>query len=117
MPRSSFQPLKNGNKSDALPPSVVSVRPPALDPGEKEFRLRADATGHRGAYTGSVVEARRPARAGDRLDRRSMTDELSVEGDDLSARVGELRRLTIMFCDVVGSTSSPVARTPRATAS
>src|SRR3954463_2516654 len=24
--------------------------------------------------------------------------------DELSARVGELRRLTIMFCDVVGST-------------
>ena len=53
---------------------------------------------------GGGRDARRPARAGDRLDRRSMTDELSVEGDDLSARVGELRRLTIMFCDVVGST-------------
>jgi class 3 adenylate cyclase len=27
-----------------------------------------------------------------------------MHGDELSSRVGELRRLTIMFCDVVGST-------------
>jgi class 3 adenylate cyclase len=33
-----------------------------------------------------------------------MTDDPRVGGDELSARVGELRRLTIMFCDVVGST-------------
>ena len=32
-----------------------------------------------------------------------MTDELSVEGDDLSAGLASCR-LTIMFCDVVGST-------------
>jgi class 3 adenylate cyclase len=33
-----------------------------------------------------------------------MTEEDRVDRDELSARVGELRRLTIMFCDVVGST-------------
>ena len=33
-----------------------------------------------------------------------MSDDPRVGGDELSARVGELRRLTIMFCDVVGST-------------
>jgi class 3 adenylate cyclase len=33
-----------------------------------------------------------------------MTEDPRVGGDELSARVGELRRLTIMFCDVVGST-------------
>jgi class 3 adenylate cyclase len=33
-----------------------------------------------------------------------MTAKGRPEGDELSARAGELRRLTIMFCDVVGST-------------
>ena len=33
-----------------------------------------------------------------------MSEDPRVGGDELSARVGELRRLTIMFCDVVGST-------------
>jgi class 3 adenylate cyclase len=33
-----------------------------------------------------------------------MTEETTVGGDDLSARVGELRRLTFMYCDIVGST-------------
>jgi len=33
-----------------------------------------------------------------------MNEEARVDGDELTARVGELRRLTIMFCDVVGST-------------
>jgi class 3 adenylate cyclase len=33
-----------------------------------------------------------------------MTDETRVESRQLGTRVGELRRLTIMFCDVVGST-------------
>ena len=33
-----------------------------------------------------------------------MSEAASIGGDELSARVGELHRLTIMFCDVVGST-------------
>lgn len=33
-----------------------------------------------------------------------MSEDPRVGGDELSARIGELRRLTIMFCDVVGST-------------
>jgi class 3 adenylate cyclase len=33
-----------------------------------------------------------------------MSDKTSVGGDELRARVGELRRLTFMYCDVVGST-------------
>ena len=33
-----------------------------------------------------------------------MSDETRVGGEELSARVGELRRLTFMYCDVVGST-------------
>lgn len=33
-----------------------------------------------------------------------MTEDTRLGADDLSARVGELRRLTIMFCDLVGST-------------
>ena len=33
-----------------------------------------------------------------------MTDKALAGSDELGARVGELRRLTIMFCDVVGST-------------
>ncbi len=33
-----------------------------------------------------------------------MSEEARPDGDELGARVGELRRLTIMFCDVVGST-------------
>lgn len=33
-----------------------------------------------------------------------MTEEVRPDGDELGAPVGELRRLTIMFCDVVGST-------------
>ena len=33
-----------------------------------------------------------------------MSDETRVGGDELRARVGELRRLTFMYCDVVGST-------------
>jgi class 3 adenylate cyclase/tetratricopeptide (TPR) repeat protein len=33
-----------------------------------------------------------------------MNDDTRGDGAHLSARVGELRRLTIMFCDVVGST-------------
>jgi class 3 adenylate cyclase len=38
------------------------------------------------------------------VDRDPMTSTARTGGDDLHARVGELRRLTIMFCDVVGST-------------
>lgn len=33
-----------------------------------------------------------------------MSDETTAGGDELRARVGELRRLTFMYCDVVGST-------------
>ncbi len=33
-----------------------------------------------------------------------MTEDARAPDEDLSARTGELRRLTIMFCDVVGST-------------
>jgi class 3 adenylate cyclase len=33
-----------------------------------------------------------------------MSDETRVGGDELRTRVGELRRLTFMYCDVVGST-------------
>jgi class 3 adenylate cyclase/tetratricopeptide (TPR) repeat protein len=33
-----------------------------------------------------------------------MTEAVPVGGDELAARAGELRRLTILFCDVVGST-------------
>ena len=42
--------------SDALHPSVVAVEPSSLGPGETQFRLRADASGHRaGTYLGSVL--------------------------------------------------------------
>jgi class 3 adenylate cyclase len=33
-----------------------------------------------------------------------MSEQTRIDGAELGARVGELRRLTIMFCDVVGST-------------
>ena len=33
-----------------------------------------------------------------------MNEEARTSGDELSARVGELRRLTFMYCDIVGST-------------
>jgi len=33
-----------------------------------------------------------------------MSDETTFNGDELTAREGELRRLTFMYCDVVGST-------------
>jgi class 3 adenylate cyclase len=33
-----------------------------------------------------------------------MNEEVKVDGGELSARVGELRRLTFMYCDIVGST-------------
>ena len=33
-----------------------------------------------------------------------MSDEVRADGNELSARVGELRRLTFMYCDIVGST-------------
>jgi len=33
-----------------------------------------------------------------------MSEAGNVDGGDLSARVGELRRLTFMYCDIVGST-------------
>jgi class 3 adenylate cyclase len=35
---------------------------------------------------------------------REMSEETRVGGDELRAREGELRRLTFMYCDVVGST-------------
>jgi class 3 adenylate cyclase len=43
-----------------------------------------------------------------------MAEEDRVDGDELSARVGELRRLTIMFCDVVGSTELSGRQEPEA---
>ena len=40
---------------DALPVSVVSIKPPALRTGETTFRLEADATGHQAlGYSGKV---------------------------------------------------------------
>src|SRR5712691_4306193 len=43
-----------------------------------------------------------------------MTEEPRADADELSARVGELRRLTIMFCDVVGSTELSSRQEPEA---
>jgi hypothetical protein len=41
---------------DELPVSVVSIEPSRLRPTETEFRLRANATGHRGGtYVGRVL--------------------------------------------------------------
>src|SRR3954471_508224 len=41
-----------------------------------------------------------------------MSDETRVGGDELRARVGELRRLTLMYCDVVDSTELSVRLEP-----
>jgi class 3 adenylate cyclase len=38
------------------------------------------------------------------VDHRHVTEAVPAGGDELAARAGELRRLTILFCDVVGST-------------
>ena len=43
-----------------------------------------------------------------------MSEPARMDGDELTARVGELRRLTIMFCDVVGSTELSERREPEA---
>ena len=43
-----------------------------------------------------------------------MTDETRAEGEALGTRVGELRRLTIMFADVVGSTELSGREEPEA---
>lgn len=49
-------PLANGHGSDALPVTAIRIEPPKLDPAATDFRLRADATGHRGAtYVGRVM--------------------------------------------------------------
>jgi hypothetical protein len=49
-------PLVNALGSDALPVEAIRVEPPALDPSATEFRLRADASGRRGAtYLGTVT--------------------------------------------------------------
>src|SRR3954449_8733130 len=43
-----------------------------------------------------------------------MSQEVRVDGDEPSARVGELRRLTFMYCDVVGSTELSGRQEPEA---
>ena len=43
-----------------------------------------------------------------------MSQEARTAGDELSARVGELRRLTFMYCDVVGSTELSGRQEPEA---
>jgi class 3 adenylate cyclase len=43
-----------------------------------------------------------------------MSEAAPIGGDELGARVGELHRLTIMFCDVVGSTELSGRREPEA---
>lgn len=46
-------------QSDKLHPSVVTVEPPSLGPGDTQFRLRADASGHRaGTYVGTVLASK-----------------------------------------------------------
>jgi class 3 adenylate cyclase len=52
------------------------------------------------------MTAQRPGEVSDRssLGDPSMSEETRIGGDELGARVGELRRLTFMYCDVVGST-------------
>ena len=49
-------PLRDVLHSDTLHPSVVTVRPSSLGPGQTQFRLRADASGHQGGtYLGTVL--------------------------------------------------------------
>lgn len=49
-------PLLKGPNLDELPTSVISIEPSMLGPTETKFRLRADATGHRGGtYVGRVL--------------------------------------------------------------
>jgi hypothetical protein len=49
-------PLSKGPRLDELPASVVSIEPPKLGPTETKFKLRANATGHRGGtYVGRVL--------------------------------------------------------------
>jgi hypothetical protein len=50
-------PLAKGPGSDHIPPSKVTLQPEQLQPGEREFKLKADGTGHRGGTYLGVVDA------------------------------------------------------------
>ena len=57
-------PLTDVLQSDSLHPSVVTIKPSSLGPNDTEFRLRADASGHRaGTYVGSISASKPGAAA------------------------------------------------------
>ena len=104
-------PFVNLDASGALFPSQITIQPRHLAAQEIHFQLSAPAQSCEPGPLRRVRDrhaggARLPAagQVDTRPAARAMSEDPRVGGDELSARVGELRRLTIMFCDVVGST-------------
>src|SRR4051812_27869790 len=86
-------------RSSAFAPTPVATTPAPISDVSWPPRL-----------TGPLRRCRSGSPSRDRL----MTPDGRADAHELSARVGETRRLTMMFCDVVGSTELSTRHEPEA---